>query len=301
MRIVSVILVLLCLPLSILGQAPPQALTFSNLSGAFALLPLGVSQQGFVGYMCCQSDGLGDEAITGFIQQRAKLGPTFSLLGQPLAGSSLALGINSAGTVVGGLCSTSCGASTTSAHGFSTGIAGGGLKQIDYPGNNVATIATGINTQGVIVGSYCLVFGSCERDIGQHGFQDENNVFTTIDYPGATFTALNGINDNDVIVGSYVIQIVSHAFFVRNGVFTTIDPPGAKSAIARGTNKSGVIVGTYVDSNNKSHGFKYVNGAFTTIDFPNAGYTTADGIDAQGEIVGTYRIGDGEFQGYLAK
>ena len=301
MRIVTVILVFLCLPLCILGQAPPSTFTFSNLSGAFALIPLGVSQKGFVGYMCCQSDGQGNESFVGFIQQRAKITPSFSLLGQPLAGSSLALGINSAGTVVGGFCLPSCGEGTFAVHGFSTGINGDRLTQIDYPGTNVSTIATGVNTLGVVVGSYCLVFGSCARDIGQHGFQVQNNIFTTIDYPGAAFTALNGINDNGVIVGSYEIHIFSHAFFVQSGVFTTIDPPGEKTAIARGINNSGTIVGTYTDANNKSHGFKYANGAFTTIDYPNAGYTTADGIDAQGEIVGTFRIGDGEFQGYLAK
>jgi probable HAF family extracellular repeat protein len=88
---------------------------------------------------------------------------------------------------------------------------------------------------------------------------------------------------------------------VQSGAFTTIDPPGAKTAIAPGINNSGTIVGTDTDANNKSHGFKYANGTFTTIDYPNAGYTTADGIDGQGEMVGTYRIGDGEFQGYLAK
>jgi uncharacterized membrane protein len=105
MRIVTVILALLCLPLSILGQAtPPQALTCGNLSGAFALLPLGISPQGFVGYMCGQSDGQGDQSLVGFIQQGAKFTPSFSILGQPLASSSLALGINSAGTVVGGFC-----------------------------------------------------------------------------------------------------------------------------------------------------------------------------------------------------
>jgi uncharacterized membrane protein len=99
------------------------------------------------------------------------------------------------------------GEGTFAVHGFSTGINGGGLTQIDYPGNNVSTIATGVNTQGAVVGSYCLRFGSCARDIGQHGFQEQNNTFNTIDYPGAAFPALNGINDKGVIVGSYEIQI----------------------------------------------------------------------------------------------
>jgi probable HAF family extracellular repeat protein len=303
MRIATLVFLAVSLALSVFGQSvQSQVSTFNNLSGPFPLLPLGISSQGIVGYVCCQSDGIGDADLIAFVQQRAKFDPSFALLGLPLAGSSFATGVNSSGTVVGGFCTPQdgCGESTSAEHGFSTDLTGQGLQQIDFPGTNIATVAAGINDDGVIVGSYCPGFAACSAPGSKHGFEDNNGVFTTIDYPGARFTSLYGINNSDEIVGTYTTT-AEHAFTLLSGEFTTIDPPGAKSAIAESINSSGVIVGTFTDTNNQSHGFKYASGVFTTIDYPKANFTSADGIDDIGEIVGSYRIGNGAFHGYLAK
>ena len=86
--------------------------------------------------------------------------------------------------------------------------------------------------------------------------------FTTIDFPGATFTvafAINPageINPAGQIVGLYFdANDVGHGFLLSNGSFTTIDPAGATFAAAEGINPAGQIVGEYDDANGVKHGF----------------------------------------------
>jgi hypothetical protein len=75
---------------------------------------------------------------------------------------------------------------------------------------------------------------------------DNNGAFTTIDVPGATFTAAFGINPNGTIVGSYADSSGhGHGFVDNNGAFTTIDVPGATLTAAFGINPNGTIVGSY--------------------------------------------------------
>lgn len=300
----SIIALLLCLPLSVIAQnTPPNSLTFTNISGALTVIPLAVSKAGIVGYMCCQSDAADDEFIVGFIQNRAANAfPNFAFLGRPLSGSSFATGINSSGTVVGSMCAITdaCGEATVGQHGFSTDITGFVLTSIDFPGA-MSTIGGGINSQGVIVGSYCTLVNSCATFDSQHGFEYQGGVFTTVDFPGAQYTSINAINDNGDMVGVYGTQ-KAHGFLFHNGTFTTLDVPNAKRfENFEGINSAGVIVGTYTDAQNKSHGFEYINGVYTNIDYPNATSTTADGIDDQGEIIGSFSMGNDHVHGYLAK
>ena len=53
----------------------------------------------------------------------------------------------------------------------------------------VAVAAIGIDRAGEIFGSYCIGGNSCYAPgKGVHGYQLSGGVFTTIDFPGATFT-----------------------------------------------------------------------------------------------------------------
>jgi len=303
MRILTIAL-LLCLPLSGVAQnAPPKALSFTDISGVLTVIPLAVSKAGIVGYMCCQSDAADDESIVGFIQNRSlNAFPNFALLGQPLAGSSFATGVSSSGTVVGSFCAegAGCGEGTFGQHGFSTDITGFVLSPIDFPGA-ISTIGGGINSQGVIVGSYCTQVNTCATFESQHGFKYQGGAFTTVDFPGAEFTSINAINDNGDMVGVYGTQ-KAHGFLLHNGVFTSLDVPNAgRLENFESINSAGVIVGTYTDAQNKSHGFEYINGVYTNIDYPNATGTTADGIDDQGEIIGSFSMGSNHLHGYQAK
>jgi probable HAF family extracellular repeat protein len=101
-------------------------------------------------------------------------------------------------------------------------------------------------------------------------------TFTQFDFPGASITAVSGINDPGQIVGAYIdAGGAQHGFLLDDGVFTTIDFPGsALSTEASDIDNHGQIVGAYVDAAGVSHGFlRERNGTFTTIDVPGATVT----------------------------
>ncbi|HKE95504.1 MAG TPA: hypothetical protein VKB34_14415, partial [Povalibacter sp.] len=47
-------------------------------------------------------------------------------------------------------------------------------------------------------------------------------TFTSIDFPGASFTAALGINPQGDIVGRYISAGVQHGYLLSGGSFTTI-------------------------------------------------------------------------------
>ena len=71
-------------------------------------------------------------------------------------------------------------------------------------------------------------------------------VFTTIDYPGATFTVANGINSTGQIVGS-INGTRGGGFLYSGGSFSTINYPGLRAygTVANGINDCGQIVGYF--------------------------------------------------------
>src|SRR5205807_685716 len=121
---------------------------------------------------------------------------------------------------------------------ISVGLSAQQFTTINVPGAT-ATFALSTNPPGDIVGDYQDSSGNC------HGFLLSKGKFTSIDFPGALFTAADGI----------------------------------------GVNPRGDIVGDYVDSSGNGHGFLLSKGKFTSIDFPGALGTAAFGINPQGEIV----------------
>jgi hypothetical protein len=114
--------------------------------------------------------------------------------------------------------------------------------------------------------------------------------YTPIDYPGAASTSANGINNGNIIVGSYVDSSnVSHGFKYANGTFTGINFPGAATTSAMGISDPGDVVGSYQlsnASNSPVHGFLLHNGTFTTIDDPKTSGAVLVGINKSGTIVG---------------
>jgi YVTN family beta-propeller protein/probable HAF family extracellular repeat protein len=124
--------------------------------------------------------------------------------------------------------------------------------------------------------------------------------FLTIDFPGATSTSPQTINNLGQIVGNYTDeQNVTHGFLLSAGAFTTIDVPGAISTVAGGINNFGQIVGYYQDTNQLTHGFSLNNGSFTTIDDPAfPGGTVVIEISDFGLIVGYGIDADGNSEGF---
>lgn len=114
--------------------------------------------------------------------------------------------------------------------------------------------------------------------------------FATLDTPatGAPF----GINDLDVIVGTYSDTTGIHGFIYRDGIVTTLNDPLGPNTGATGINNRGQIVGSYNSGNPGepgSSGFLYSQGVFITIDDPLGTFgTMPNAINDRGEIVGTY-------------
>jgi len=100
------------------------------------------------------------------------------------------------------------------------------------------TYPQGINDQGQVVGTMYDSSGN------PHGFSYSAGVFQMIDFPGALFTEVYGINNGGVIVGFYGDAAnftpygynVQHAFQLANGIFTTVGaPPFAYESYAYST------------------------------------------------------------------
>jgi len=112
-----------------------------------------------------------------------------------------------------------------------------------------------------------------------------------IEFPGATLTAANGINNQEDVVGAYQDQQQhTHGFLWRQGTFTPVDYPGAVTTLPVQINDSGLVVGYFVDQSGFPHGFLYSGGQWTRIDYPGATDSLALGINSAGDIVGAYDV-----------
>jgi probable HAF family extracellular repeat protein len=170
----------------------------------------------------------------------------------------------------------------------------GGIYQILNVPNATASVATGINTSGLIVGAYQDVAGLV------HGFStSDSSTFNDVDFPGATSTQAIDVNDAGVIAGDYIDAAnVEHGFISNGGTFTAINFPGATNTAVAGINANSDIVGGYTDTTG-SHGFLLSGGVFTPINFPLASSTTAFGINDNGDIAGFYPDTAGKTHGFV--
>ena len=114
-------------------------------------------------------------------------------------------------------------------------------------------------------------------------------TYTTIDFPGAITTTLNGgPNPQGTSVGTYTdVSNVTHGFtLTKKDVFTSFDPPGSTGTTPNFITPQGVIVGGYLDATGTSHGFILDNGQYPTVDFPGASSTVLTGRNPSGEMTG---------------
>jgi probable HAF family extracellular repeat protein len=163
-------------------------------------------------------------------------------------------------------------------------------------------------------------------------------TYTTIDFPGKTFTTAAGINNSGQIVGSYlggdgfldnhgvfttlpnipgitnypptalgindlgqivVSDVGALSFLYSGGVYTPILVPGTRT-IANGINNRGQVVGYYLLLNGTpAQGFVDTNGVFTTLDVPGAAATFANSISNSGQVVGSFNDSSGGAHGFL--
>jgi hypothetical protein len=167
----------------------------------------------------------------------------------------------------------------------------GRVRRIDLPGDGSFTVLGKSTDDGRIVGKAPKADGS-----GFFGFVlDRQGRFQRIDFPGATTTYAQGINERGWIVGDAspgqsVVDPGATGFLLRDGKYTRIAYPDAVYTQAFGVNKRGQVVGEYLDKDGRFHGYRWERGRFTSFDGPRRTGASFTDINDRGDIVGAYPI-----------
>lgn len=157
-------------------------------------------------------------------------GGRFIHVDYPKAYTTLAFGINDAGTVVG-----SAGLQHGSVY-VSFMYDGTTFKRL-RDGSDSATFAHGINDANSIVGGAGTIYGTT-------GFLESGRTFTPINFPGTNvYEYATDINNKGEIVGLAFNGLYSNAYTHDNDQFQNIDVPGATINSASGINDQALIVG----------------------------------------------------------
>jgi uncharacterized membrane protein len=177
------------------------------------------------------------------------------------------------------------------------------FKTVDVSGTT--TQPQGINDAGDISGILTDAAGI------RHGFvlRHREPVATVVDFPGAAWTRLWGINPQGDVVGTYgygpggPTDIAVHGFLMsRDGEFTEIHYPGHLYEIPQRITSTGLILGCYHDTDfmDSMHAFtRSRDGVFTGLSLPNSMHTgsTPDGLTKVGiyDSVHSYVLDRGTF------
>ena len=125
--------------------------------------------------------------------------------------------------------------------------------------------------------------------LGASASANADYVFTTIDYPGAVFTDVRGLNNAGAIVGYASLDGTNNfGFLYSGGTFTPLPPaPGGLQVGGHGINDSGVIVGSAIPvDGSSSQGFVLLGSTYTYFSYPGKTHTYARSINAAGVVTG---------------
>ena len=131
----------------------------------------------------------------------------------------------------------------------------------------------------------------CASNIDAQNYTSVAYAYAPIAVPGATLTIANGINRDNVIVGSFFdASSAVHGFVYRNGHYEQVDFPGSSETEVLGINDRGDLVGEYqIEGPLNFHGFLRHEWEFTSIDAPEAEFgTRAFGVNNDMVIVGSF-------------
>jgi hypothetical protein len=171
----------------------------------------------------------------------------------------------------------------------------GKFHRIAVPGA-LSTFPMGMNAAGTIVGYYFPSSGPIEAA----AFTLANGKYTTFSIPNAYDTEFSGINDANVIAGSYRLNDSSYfvGFTSTKGKLTKIVVPHALSTSIQGINKLGEVVG-YWSAGGVDTGFVFDGKTFSWFS-PTGGTTYAWAIDDNGDVGGFTFRGSNEI-GFIGK
>jgi hypothetical protein len=115
-------------------------------------------------------------------------------------------------------------------------------------------------------------------------------TFTTINYPGDTFTQLLGINNSGEIAGYHGASVnQGFTYSTSSAAFTTENYPKSAQTQVIGISDSPVrTVGFYIDTAGKTHAFLDNNGSFSTVTFPQKAFNQLLGQNDNQQAVGYY-------------
>jgi uncharacterized membrane protein len=159
--------------------------------------------------------------------------------------------------------------------------------------------ASGINNQGVIVGTYGDAVG------GFHAFiyQATTKTMITLDVPGASVTTASGINKNGHIVGSFddMHHATTYGWLYVDDVFTTIDAPcGGESTNIADINAAGLMAVACFTGDGGTFSYAFDGTTFTPLEVPGAFVTQVSRLNNAGQFVGWYSDQDGKDHGFIA-
>ncbi len=157
------------------------------------------------------------------------------------------------------------------------------------PPDSRQVLVSATNDSGNMVGLYW-------RSSAPHGFYLDSvssGEYSTIDFPGASYTAATGINDNKEIAGYYgapgsrkwvgSVAPGDHGYVYRGTQFATLDYPNSTGTRLEAINNSGDAIG---ESLSPPVGFIYSNGRFQAITCPDSKPARPIGLNNKGEVVG---------------
>jgi len=216
-----------------------------DVPGATNTIPNFINLQGVIVGSYTDSAGTSH----GFVLKRG----TYTTVDYPDVPGSELTGINDLGEMSGAYCSDAACDTSATFHSFVLSRSGV-FTSFDPPGAT-GSIASTVSLLGVVVGSYdttaeptCTT--TCQGYVLIHG------NYTTLNYPGSSFTFAGGANVWNTVAGIYVDGSGNgHGFTESDGSYTSFDYPGASFTEATGINALGVVVGIFTDSSGNTHGF----------------------------------------------
>jgi probable HAF family extracellular repeat protein len=151
-------------------------------------------------------------------------------------------------------------------------------------GSNTNSVATAVNSSGVIVG-YSYTAGGTAF----HAFAEINGTMKDLGTLGGTNSSALAINNAGTIVGwSDTATGSYHAFRYTNGKMSDLGTLGGTNSQAEGINNLGTIVGSSDLLNGFTHAFTFINGKMNDLGIINQfeNYFYATSINDEDTIIG---------------
>lgn len=277
MRSLSAVATLVVSLFCVVPMAEAQGYTFTkvNYPGSTMTETSGINNLGQV--VGTYTDAAGKPH--GFIYQNG----TYTTLDYPGTQNNFAFGISHSGRIVG---SDSAVGVQGPYHAWIREPSGT-FKEYDYPG--METDGRAINGFGHTVGIYNAGYGTPD-----HGFLQMGDNFYPIDYPGATYTYVFGLNDAGTVTGTYRDGVgLLRGFIYQGGNYVSMLYPGSTETFVGGTNNANVVVGWNIQ-NGRVAGFVLTGGSYRpiTASFAGAINTKPRALNDLGVVVGTYSSPD---------